>query len=66
MKTRVSANSVEAFQELNLGKRQEQVLRVIRETGSISSKGIAFALKLKINQVQLKSIFRTLNIQTKS
>lgn len=51
MKTRVRPNSIEAFQELNLGKRQEQVLRVIKETGSITAKGIAFALKLKINQV---------------
>jgi len=51
MKTRVRPNSIEAFQELNLGKRQEQVLRVIKETGNITAKGIAFALKLKINQV---------------
>ena len=50
-KTRISPNSIEAFKELNLSKRQTEVLDCIKKTGSITAKGIAYFMHVEINKV---------------
>ena len=50
-KTRISPNSIEAFKELDLGKRQTEVFDCIKKTGSITAKGIAFFMHVEINKI---------------
>lgn len=51
MKTRVNSNSIEAFKELNLSPRQEEVYQCIKSTGQITAKGIGYMLSLSINKI---------------
>jgi predicted transcriptional regulator len=51
MKTRINSNSLEAFSKVDLSRRQQQVFNVIKETGTITAKGIAFQLGFTINRV---------------
>lgn len=47
----MSTNSLEAFAEVELSKRQEEVFEIISSVGEISAKGIAFSMKVPINKV---------------
>ena len=47
----MSTNSLEAFEKVNLGKRQQEVFEVIESVGSITAKGIAYQMKVPINKV---------------
>lgn len=51
MKTRISPNSLEAFEKVNLSKRQQEVFDTIEEIGSVTAKGIAYSMKVPINKV---------------
>ena len=51
MKSRVNFNSIEAFKELNLSPRQEEVYNAIKSTGQITAKGVGYMLSLSINQI---------------
>ena len=53
MKKRVTATSKEAFAKIqkSLGKRQREVFNCIKETGSITAKGISYSLNLPINHI---------------
>ena len=53
MKTKMDQNSLEAFNESDFTLMQKKVFNTIQLTGVMTAKGVAYALNVPINRVQV-------------